>query len=216
MTKDEPTREERIRRKSRKRREDEKQEVRQAILSAATALFLKLGTEGFSLRGVAEEAGYSPGTIYLYFENKDDLLYTVADEGFQRFLIMLHDAASDNLEPIDQLRQMANAYVSFGLDYPAHYRVMFIDRTDFIASDERAQDWQATLQALRDTVQKAIDSGDFQPVDVAATSDALWAFLHGAVSLAITMQSFDAERRASMLSMTHQLIDTLVDGLRKG
>jgi AcrR family transcriptional regulator len=48
---------------------------RQAILTAAGALFLEQGYERFSLRKVAERIGYSPTTIYPYFRDKDDLLF---------------------------------------------------------------------------------------------------------------------------------------------
>ena len=66
---------------SRDRREGEKHELRQRLLSAAGQEFLEHGYENFSLRRVAEVIGYSATTIYLYFENKDDLLLaTVQDE----------------------------------------------------------------------------------------------------------------------------------------
>src|SRR5260221_9833654 len=69
----------------RHRQEREKQELRQAILAAAGELFLEQGYERFSMRKVAERIGYSPTTIYLYFRDKDDLLFTVIDDGFVRF-----------------------------------------------------------------------------------------------------------------------------------
>src|SRR5205807_9948129 len=79
------TQAERLRQAIRHRQAHEKQELRQAILTAAGELFLEQGYERFSLRKVAERIGYSPTTIYLYFHNKDDLLFTVVDEGFVRF-----------------------------------------------------------------------------------------------------------------------------------
>ena len=71
------TQAERLRQAIRHRRDQEKQELRQTILNAAGELFLEQGYERFSLRKVAERIGYSPTTIYLYFRDKDDLLFTV-------------------------------------------------------------------------------------------------------------------------------------------
>lgn len=68
------TRVERTRQASRHRREQEKEELQQLILKAAGELFLEQGYDRFSLRQVAERIGYSATTIYLYFEDKDDLL----------------------------------------------------------------------------------------------------------------------------------------------
>src|SRR5205807_9991232 len=79
------TQAERLRQAIRHRQDQEKQELRQTILTTAAELFLEQGYDHFSLRKVAERIGYSPTTIYLYFRDKDDLLFTVVDEGFTRF-----------------------------------------------------------------------------------------------------------------------------------
>ncbi|MFH4082248.1 helix-turn-helix domain-containing protein, partial [Acinetobacter baumannii] len=71
------TRQARIRQNSAQRRERSRQETRQAILEAAIQMFEREGYEGFSLRQVAENIGYTPTTIYLYFKDKDDLLFAV-------------------------------------------------------------------------------------------------------------------------------------------
>ncbi|MFX5306100.1 helix-turn-helix domain-containing protein, partial [Acinetobacter baumannii] len=75
MSENTATRQIRIRQKSAERRERRRQETRRAILEAATRMFEREGYEGFSLRQVAEAIGYTPTTIYLYFKDKDDLLF---------------------------------------------------------------------------------------------------------------------------------------------
>ena len=87
------TREQRLSQASRRRRETQKQELRQAILEAASSLFLEQGYEGFSLRQVAERIGYTPTTIYLYFADKDALLFALLDDAFDRFGAALHHAS---------------------------------------------------------------------------------------------------------------------------
>src|SRR5919201_6487096 len=103
---------ERLRRASRRRREQEKQELRQAILAASAELILERGYDGFSLRQVAERIGYSATTIYLHFENKDALVAAVIDEGFGRFLRALQ--AVDTLDPLGRIADLGRAYVRFG------------------------------------------------------------------------------------------------------
>src|SRR5438045_3623781 len=93
----------RTRQAIRHRQEQEKQELRQTILMAAGVLFLEQGYERFSLRKVAERIGYSPTTIYLYFRDKDDLLFTVVDEGFVRFGQELARAAASTEDHWERL-----------------------------------------------------------------------------------------------------------------
>jgi AcrR family transcriptional regulator len=58
----------------RARREAEKAERREAILAAARALLRRTGFEGFSMAGLAGEAGIAKGTLYVYFESREEVL----------------------------------------------------------------------------------------------------------------------------------------------
>jgi AcrR family transcriptional regulator len=208
------TRAERVRRASRRRREDEKQELRQAILQAASRLFAEQGYERFSLRQVAEWIGYSATTIYLYFKDKDDLLFAVADEGFARFGQQLAAAADGADDPIARLGAIGRAYIDFGLSNPVHYQLMFMQRADFLTSNRPGEQHARidSFNVLQDTVRYAIDANALLPGDVEAYSDALWALVHGIVALAISMPLMPAERirrgADTALAMS-------IDGLRR-
>lgn len=65
------------------RKEREKEEMKTKILEAAKKLFLDHGFEKTSIRNIAEEIEYSPGTIYLYFKDKNELLFALHQEAFQ-------------------------------------------------------------------------------------------------------------------------------------
>src|SRR5579872_3791980 len=97
------TRADRVRRASQLRRAQQKEELRQAILRAAGELFLQHGYEAFSLRQVAEYLGYSATTIYLYFDNKDDLLFAVADDAYRLFCETELQAFMSTEDPIQRL-----------------------------------------------------------------------------------------------------------------
>ena len=52
-----------------------KSEKYSAILTGAGAVFARLGFYKATISQIAQEAGVADGTIYLYFKNKDDILY---------------------------------------------------------------------------------------------------------------------------------------------
>lgn len=197
---------ERIQRRSQQRREQEKREVRAAIIQAAGELFLEKGYEGFSLRQIAERIGYSPGTIYLYFKDKDDLLFTLAIEGFNEFGARLQAAQATSTDPLQQLRAMGLAYVDFGLAHPAHYQLMFMQRPEFMLKERDEDDAQPvdTFAILQATVEACMAAGKMRQDDPVAASDVVWSALHGVVSLAICMPQFDGNRveKARHLAMT--------------
>ena len=68
------------------RREREREEVRRKILDAARELFATEGYENVTMRRIAEAIEYSPTTIYLHFEDKDDLVRALCHEDFGRLL----------------------------------------------------------------------------------------------------------------------------------
>src|SRR5919201_3552732 len=109
---------ERLRRASRRRRAQEKLELRQAILAAAGELILEKGYEAFSLRQVAERIGYSATTIYLYYDDKDALVGAVVAEGFARFLRALEAVRTE--DPLGRIADLGRAYVRFARANPVY------------------------------------------------------------------------------------------------
>ncbi len=196
------TRAGRLRQLSQERRETERKELRQLILDAAGELFAQDGYEAFSLRRVAEHIGYSPGALYRYFDDKDDLLFNVADEGFKLFRTSQAAAATSGSDFTQTLRAMAHAYVAFGMQHPTYYRLMFMERPDllFKSRQDQASEWLRALTEYQEVFAAAVQAGKLRAGDPAAMSEAWWAVLHGIVALGITMGFlFDAERIQRML-----------------
>jgi AcrR family transcriptional regulator len=204
--KDGLTRAERLREASRQRRSQEKQEVRVAILQASSELFLERGYASFSLRQVAERIGYSPGTIYLYFRDKDDVLMTIMGEGVARFVEMLTAAAATS-DPRERLVELGRAYIAFGVGYPAYYQLMFMQRTDYLIRESTApQPVLGIFELWRTVVEDAMQAGVLRHGDPVSTGDTLWALLHGIVSIALLMPNFDQARIDAMTETAIEMI----------
>ncbi len=83
----------------RARREAEKAERRDAILAAAAALLRSTGFEGFSMSVLGQKAGIAKGTLYLYFETREEVLLALYVETLtawsRAFLAELREGISD-------------------------------------------------------------------------------------------------------------------------
>ena len=214
MSKARTTRATRLREKSSARRQQQKAEVRQAILTAASELFLEGGLGGFSLRGVAERVGYSATTVYLYFDNKDDLLFSVSLEGFEQFGQALKTAYDTVDDPVARISAIGRAYVAFGVAHPAHYRLMFMERGEFLLR-ENPNDCKPTINSfdiLVQAVYEAHAAGMVNTDDLTNLVYTLWAAVHGLVALTLcvpVMDTRDLEQR------TDHLLTTLHSGFAK-
>jgi len=165
------------------RRERERETVRRKILEAAQELFATEGYERVTMRRVADAIEYSPTTIYLHFKDKNELVHCLCEENFGK-LIQAIDPGEVPPDPIEALKQMGMAYARFGIEYPNHYRFMFL--TPFGPDHQPSEAGQRTFQLLRDAVARGVEAHRFRLDDVDTLAQILWSSLHGAVSLLIT------------------------------
>lgn len=116
-------------------REQSTEQTRQMILDAARDVFVSAGYESTSIREVARRAGFSHGTIYLHFRDKDDLLFQVSEDGFARLLGRLRSLPRSH-DPVQRLSDALRAFGHYGLANPHEYQLMMGHRpTSFTDSD---------------------------------------------------------------------------------
>jgi TetR/AcrR family fatty acid metabolism transcriptional regulator len=65
--------------------------TREKIIRASTSVMAKNGFEGTTLNEIAHEAGVTEPTIYLHFEGKESLLFSIAEEQMKRYLLFLNE-----------------------------------------------------------------------------------------------------------------------------
>jgi AcrR family transcriptional regulator len=120
------------------RKEREKQERREAILSAAEIIFFDENGDKGTMDNVAEKVELSKGTLYLYFKNKTDLLYAIAEKG----VCLLHDSFSAiqklELTGREQLSEIGDEFVRFVESYPKHFELILrFEITEPLSADIR-------------------------------------------------------------------------------
>jgi AcrR family transcriptional regulator len=207
------TQSERIRTASKARREQQKAEVRQSILNTASNLLCEKGYDGFSLRKLAERIGYTATTIYLYFHDKDDLLATLINERFNHWEEQVALAAAQVEDPVERLRAFARAYLEFGQNDPSFFKGAFLQRPEIIMKVMGPERLTKGLTVVREALQNGIEQGLFHPCDLEETSRALWAAVHGALTLMVTMPRFS---QGQELGLVDRVIELNIAGLQRG
>ncbi len=73
---------------------------REQILDGAKRVFMRMGFDAASMNDITREAGVSKGTIYVYFENKEDLFVAMVEAERAAFLgsIIMVLAKSENID----------------------------------------------------------------------------------------------------------------------
>jgi AcrR family transcriptional regulator len=170
------------------RKEKQKQEIRKAILDASMKLFVEQGFENVSIRKIADLIEYSPTTVYLYFKDKNEILFNLHEIGFQKMAEYNADLWTIK-NPLVRLHKMGEYYIKFGLENPAFYDLMFILQAPMEALQVMDNcEWKSGDQALgrlKETLQECMEKNLIIKGDVDAMAMAVWGIVHGMVSLAI-------------------------------
>jgi AcrR family transcriptional regulator len=168
------------------RKQRQKAEMREAILSAALVLFSEEGFEKVTMRKIADRIEYSVGTLYLYFKDKDEILFELHNRGFSEFY--KRQLSVQNIEdPVERVTEHGVVYIQFAIDNPEYYDLMFISRAP-AKIIKKNKDWECgirTYDLLKKNIMQAKDVGKFKNVDLEVTAFSLWAFVHGIASLYI-------------------------------
>ena len=106
-------------------------DLSEALIEQAVASVDAVGAEHVSLRAVAAAVGVSPSAAYHHFADKDALMEAVSARGFAQLdqFILCHVSVDSHLGgPLELMRHSANAYISFAVDHPHLFQVMFNGR----------------------------------------------------------------------------------------
>ncbi|WP_118178967.1 TetR/AcrR family transcriptional regulator [Paraburkholderia phosphatilytica] len=191
------------------RKNREKQALRERILDAARRIVVREGFGALSMRKIADAIEYSPATLYLHFESRDEIARTLCVEGYSQLLATLMPVASI-ADPAERLRALGRGYVAFGVAHPETYRLMFMEDpsytesalTDAAASDESGE---AAMRLMTDALD-ALKAQQRLPatLDSAVGAEAFWATIHGIVALKLTCPVFP---RAPLETLVEAALD---------
>ena len=108
-------------------------DLRAALIQAADELIAEEGIEGFSLRAAAQRAGVSPAAPAHHFGGASGLLTEVALLAYARVGGYLEEVGRSE-DAGQDMRALSLAFVTFALDHPGHFRLMF--RVDLVNRDD--------------------------------------------------------------------------------
>jgi AcrR family transcriptional regulator len=165
------------------RKQREKEEMRELILHAAKNIFLEKGYAETSIRNIAEKIEYSPGTIYLYFKEKDSIFHALHQEGFRKLIGTMLPLQYVE-DPFERLKAMGRIYMDFAKQNKDFYDLMFIMQAPMnMEKDECWEEGDKALDHLKQVIRDCQAVGRFEGRDVDYLSFTIWSAMHGMCAL---------------------------------
>ena len=159
--------------------------LREALIRAALELIARKGVAGFTLAEAARFTGVSPAAPYRHFRDRDELMASVAQRGFEQFEAALARAWDGGRPDIfTALDRLGKAYLEFARAQPALYSAMFEAGVPVGANPslrEASERAFAALRGVADAICATMPAADRPPALMVALH--IWAMAHGVASL---------------------------------
>lgn len=181
------------------RRQRQKEEVRNSILTAAWQQVLAEGWASLSIRKIADAIEYSVPVIYSHFVSKDAILLEFTRQGFQRLIEQIQQQAICDKAPTEQLKGIAQAYWTFAFDNREYYQLMFGLGIPTCDTANHIAEMRQFFDLIRYPIEHLLAAGPNATADPYLKFRTFWSILHGLVSIQMIDGQSSEEDKFSLL-----------------
>jgi AcrR family transcriptional regulator len=198
------------------RRLEEKERRRVEIVDAAEAAGRELGLDGLTMDDVARRARISRALLYVYFEDRSDLMFGLAERAMSVLHTRFVEAAARNRTGLEQVIAVGRAYVAFSTECPVLFDALARCELESPDPSVASPSEQACVEngdklhaVIVGALQTGVADGSIRaniesPVLMSTT---LWAIMHGIIQLTTTKANALAHHGVT----TKQLVDNAID-----
>ncbi|MCF8063365.1 MAG: TetR family transcriptional regulator [Deltaproteobacteria bacterium] len=182
------------------------------IIQAATRVFARRGFYQAKVSEIAREAKVADGTIYLYFENKDDILISLFEEQMKVVLQNMREQVAGLESPVQKLERFALCHLRLieqNKDMAEIIQVELRQSSKFMKSYKNEQ-FAEYLDLIADIVRAGQQEGLFKK---AILPDLVKRALFGALDELSRYWVLSSHRKYDIETAAKQISDTFLYGL---
>ena len=183
------------------RRQRQRQQLKESILSAAREIASAEGWQAVTIRRIAGIVEYSPPVIYEYFDSKEDLLLELVRTGYAGQLEAIERARKSSGDPGEALLRMSRAWCRFAFEAPDLYQAMYgLGGVSFPVA-ELEKEGEKIGETIGEVIAEILKKNGKATDDVWEKVTLGWGMLHGLAAL------YMAGRIPGGIEETERLID---------
>jgi AcrR family transcriptional regulator len=204
------------------RRKREKDQRRSAILKAARKLFFEKGFRYVTVENIARKAELSKGSIYLYFNSKEEIYTQILLNDIDKFNKKSSLIFQNGKSAAELVMDFAFIYVDFFLNDRELFRIMmtFMLHTEDMNLAETVNQHiievtNNTVKIIETILQQGIEKGEFpSDINLRLSRNAMWGLLNGIISLHL-FTGKEANKEERIRSAVKASLDIFINGLRR-
>jgi AcrR family transcriptional regulator len=190
--------------------------LKNVLIEAAISQIATQGARALSLRELSRSIGVSHASTYRHFPNKESVLATIAEQGFENLTRAMETAARPHAgDALAMLQATGVAYVEFGVLYPHHLQIMFGDLIpDHESYPTLVESSKKAYEVLVSVVREGQQTGRIRARDARLVALAAWSQVHGLAMLIASGQiRAEGAEPIEYKSLAASVIALLRDGL---
>jgi len=183
------------------RKEREKERRRQQIIVAAKRVFSEKGFNKATMEDIAHEAELSPGTLYLYFKNKEELYASLSLRILQYLHIRVEHVNKEELAPEQKMDALVEAmYDVYAFDPLILINMFHLQSSETLKNlspklmSEIEELSRKSIGAIARIFEQGINSGLFIDRHPVAMADIFWALFSGVILWTTSKKIFNEEK----------------------
>ena len=181
------------------RRQKEPRSVhRENIVSAASALFMEKGIAATSMDDIAKAAGYSKATLYVYFENKEEIVGILVLNSMKKLYDYISSALIQHETTKARFDFICRGLVQYQEEFPFYFK-MVLDKIniDFESKEylpeerETYQIGEEINEKIKNFLLSGMEKGDLRnDLDIMPAIFNFWGMLSGIIQLAANKEEY--------------------------
>jgi AcrR family transcriptional regulator len=204
------------------RRKKEKENRKNAILKAARKLFFEKGFKFVTVDSIAAKAELSKGSIYLYFDSKEEIYVQILIADNIEFHERISNFFQKKASAEELLLDFSRIYVDYFLYDKELFRIFmaFMIRADQMTLTEEQNNnlirtSNDNIRIIAEILQKGIEAGEFSSdINVRQGQIAIWGILNGIISLYL-FTGEQTKRAKKIRTAVKDSLSIFIKGLKK-
>jgi TetR/AcrR family transcriptional regulator len=204
------------------RRGEEKERRRAEILDAAEALYAKKGWDAVTVDQVARSARLSRGLVYVYFQDKEDLLFAIGERAMRLLRDRFEAAVGGPGSGLEHVEAIGRAYMGYALEFPHFFDFCSRFQSHAVGAEPGANESACHLMGdqvigkVVEVIETGIRDGSIRADigDPLLVAFSLWALTHGITQLIIAKGGDLARRGIATADFSNQSFRLLITALR--
>ncbi|NBK80550.1 TetR/AcrR family transcriptional regulator [bacterium D16-76] len=181
------------------RRKKEPRSVhREKIASAASVLFMDKGIVATSMDDIAKAAGYSKATLYVYFENKEEIVGILVLDSMKKLYHYIVSALEQQETTKEQYYFICRGLVQYQEEFPFYFKMVLdkinidFENHDYLPEEkETYQIGEEINEKIKEFLISGIDKGDLRGnLKIMPTIFNLWGMLSGLIQFAANKEEY--------------------------